>query len=509
MPNIRRDVASFGNSWSPATEWYARAVRALAAKPIADPTGWAFQAALHGIDPSGWQRYGILPAGRLPTPAPQWDQCQHGNWYFPPWHRAYCAAFEAIIAKTIVGLGGPPNWALPYWNYLDATNPNSRRIPRVFTLATLPDGSPNPLRIMPYGAPGRPWPRQFDVLAPHPPGIPTDINLAAMGLNRYTSAPGVQGFGGAPTAAGALERNPHNLVHIMIGGVTGNTGFMSDPDYAALDPIFWLHHCNIDRLWAAWMTVPSNIRETGAAWSNGPAVPPFTLPDPNGVFRSFKPSQTLPGGPLAPAYDNLYRGTGIRPPAVRSAAVPAGLDDDEPAAVAAAAPEAAPSAAPAASLVGANVANTTVQPGQSVAAGLGLDSANVIAGLADGPPRYYLNVENVTGETPSGLLTVHIGVKGQAKDAPGSADEFVDSLPLFGLKKASDPDGKHGGNGLSMVLDITDAVASLQRNANAQLEDLEVTLTQPSTGEDGAAPISVGRVSVYTAAAEDPGDGSQ
>lgn len=184
--------------------------------------------------------------------------------------------------------------------------------------------------------------------------------------------------------------------------------------------------------------------------------------------------------------------------------MPAGLDDDEPAAVAAAAPEAAPSAAPVASLVGANVTNTTVQPGQSVAAGLGLDSANVIAGLGDGPPRYYLNVENVTGETPSGLLTVHIGVKGQAKDAPGSADEFVDSLPLFGLKKASDPDGKHGGNGLSMVLDITDAVASLRRNANAQLEDLEVTLTQPSTGEDGAAPISVGRVSVYTAAAEDP-----
>jgi tyrosinase len=181
--------------------------------------------------------------------------------------------------------------------------------------------------------------------------------------------------------------------------------------------------------------------------------------------------------------------------------VPAGLDDDGPAA---ATPE-TPSAAPVASLVGANVTNTTVKPGESVAAGLGLDSANVIAGVGDGPPRYYLNVENVTGATPSGILTVHIGVKGQAKDAPGSADEFVDSLPLFGLKKASDPDGKHGGNGLSMVLDITDAVASLQRNANAQLEDLEVTLTQPSSGE-GTAPISVGRVSVYTAAAEAPDD---
>jgi tyrosinase len=27
---------------------------------------------------------------------------------------------------------------------------------------------------------------------------------------------------------------------------------MSDPGIAALDPIFYLHHCNIDRMWAVW-----------------------------------------------------------------------------------------------------------------------------------------------------------------------------------------------------------------------------------------------------------------
>jgi tyrosinase len=27
---------------------------------------------------------------------------------------------------------------------------------------------------------------------------------------------------------------------------------MTDPDLAARDPIFWLHHCNIDRLWEHW-----------------------------------------------------------------------------------------------------------------------------------------------------------------------------------------------------------------------------------------------------------------
>jgi tyrosinase len=43
---------------------------------------------------------------------------------------------------------------------------------------------------------------------------------------------------------------PHNRIHVLIGG-TG--GFMSDPATAALDPIFWLHHCNIDRLWNKWL----------------------------------------------------------------------------------------------------------------------------------------------------------------------------------------------------------------------------------------------------------------
>src|SRR5262249_31287940 len=45
---------------------------------------------------------------------------------------------------------------------------------------------------------------------------------------------------------GRIEATPHNDVHNMIGGL------MSDPTTAAQDPIFWLHHANIDRLWSRW-----------------------------------------------------------------------------------------------------------------------------------------------------------------------------------------------------------------------------------------------------------------
>jgi tyrosinase len=56
----------------------------------------------------------------------------------------------------------------------------------------------------------------------------------------------------------SFEGMPHNPVHNIIGSVMAD---MSSPT----DPIFWLHHANIDRLWSAWQqggggrtTPPSN-----------------------------------------------------------------------------------------------------------------------------------------------------------------------------------------------------------------------------------------------------------
>lgn len=42
-------------------------------------------------------------------------------------------------------------------------------------------------------------------------------------------------------------------VHDDIHGRTGGSGgHMSSLDVSAMDPIFWLHHCAVDRLWAIW-----------------------------------------------------------------------------------------------------------------------------------------------------------------------------------------------------------------------------------------------------------------
>lgn len=42
---------------------------------------------------------------------------------------------------------------------------------------------------------------------------------------------------------------------------------MGDPVTAALDPIFWLHHANIDRLWEVWLgDNAEHVNPTDAKW---------------------------------------------------------------------------------------------------------------------------------------------------------------------------------------------------------------------------------------------------
>jgi tyrosinase len=50
---------------------------------------------------------------------------------------------------------------------------------------------------------------------------------------------------------------------------------MGHPGYAAFDPIFWLHHCNVDRIFALWQVLNPNSYVTDQTaqfstfWSNG------------------------------------------------------------------------------------------------------------------------------------------------------------------------------------------------------------------------------------------------
>ena len=66
---------------------------------------------------------------------------------------------------------------------------------------------------------------------------------------------------------------------------------MSSFNTAPLDPIFWLHHANIDRLWVVWLKRDSKqANPTMAAWLTGV---PFSFHDASGSVVSMTPSQVL------------------------------------------------------------------------------------------------------------------------------------------------------------------------------------------------------------------------
>jgi tyrosinase len=79
----------------------------------------------------------------------------------------------------------------------------------------------------------------------------------AMALDVYDEAPWNTSSNGNVSFRNRLEGwspNPpilHNQVHVWIGGTMGTS---SSPN----DPVFFLHHCNEDRLWAEWQDADSS-----------------------------------------------------------------------------------------------------------------------------------------------------------------------------------------------------------------------------------------------------------
>ncbi len=55
-------------------------------------------------------------------------------------------------------------------------------------------------------------------------------------------------------------------LHDQLHGLIGNGGHMSYLDYSAFDPVFWLHHTNIDRLFSIWQAIyPDSYMEPAVA----------------------------------------------------------------------------------------------------------------------------------------------------------------------------------------------------------------------------------------------------
>lgn len=248
-----------------------------------DPLGWWYQSRIHG-NPQGSEHHAGEPR--------DWDQCQHGTWFFLPWHRMYLLQFERIISV----LTGQPDFALPYWDY---KHPADAVVPPAFKDPNSPlfDAT---RQLQPLPQPPQQWAQAG--------------SFVRMGGDRRTT-PAHNGEG-----PGLLEQNPHNLVHAHIGG---DMGAYQSP----LDPLFWIHHCNIDRLWEVWLGQPGRANPADPTWLGTS----FGFPDPTdpGGRRTFQVQDVGTLAPLGYQYDDASLRTHHVQAVTRLAAV---ADDAEQAA---------------------------------------------------------------------------------------------------------------------------------------------------------------------------------
>lgn len=200
MVRSRRDINSLGPS---ELSDYIHAIDILRARSTADPddvSGYDFQAALHNDGSVG--------------------PCEHGSDLFLPWHRAHLHYFEKLLQAA-----DPPrtaNVTVPYWDWIhpQATG----KFPAAFSQPGLDSG------------------RNEN------PSTPLPANTLDIVLHESNQAEFAGYVKGSPTGnKGRLERGPHDYMHPNFIG-----GLMSNPDTAAMDPIYFSFHCFIDLLWAEW-----------------------------------------------------------------------------------------------------------------------------------------------------------------------------------------------------------------------------------------------------------------
>lgn len=207
----------------------------------------------------------------------------HGAPGFLPWHRAYLLDLERDLQDIDSSV------SLPYWRF-------DQPAPNIFTLdffgeadasGAVQFSATNPLQF---------WRTDGDVGVNRKPLF--DISVAPPGLYDQAQTLDLGGASNTFKLFRQMENNPHGSAHVSFDGS------IDTPATAPKDPLFFLLHCNVDRLWAVWQKKFSRFDPSVSVSfdSNPRSQPGHRLPDTmwpwNGITGGTRPP-TAPGGPMS------------------------------------------------------------------------------------------------------------------------------------------------------------------------------------------------------------------
>ncbi len=341
-----------------------------------------------------------------------WCKCEHGTDQFLTWHRMYLYYFERVLRQA----SGDPNLRLPYWDY--GADP---LLPAAFRDATYVNAAgqtvANPLRVTARRA---------------------ALNAGTAGLAAgTTSTSNAMAATSFATFRARLESSPHGAVHCTIASAGCPTGIMGAVPAAALDPIFYLHHANIDRLYECWLKVnPAGRLPTSATILDRN----YSFIDADGSLKTRKVRDMLTLSQLGYSY-------------------PAGSGCP---------------AAPAAATVLAQASPTELGPGVT-SVPLAVEGAGAGAASRQAAPRSATVV--IAGlkapVIPGVIFNVYLANAAGARSQIGVIDFFGFDGGGTGGAHAG-----HGGQGRRFEFDATDAVAALGLTSTRSPE----LIFEPTTG---------------------------
>lgn len=462
--HVRQEIGSLS---ADQLAGYRAGVALMMERDPTDPTSWIYQANIHGVPDEG--ECGVVGTG---TP-PVWNTCQHGNFFFFAWHRMYLYYFELIVREAVQEADPDLEWefALPYWDY-EGGSP----LPEPFRQ---PADASNPLFVA-----------QRRAICNSGGECITEAQgsaAAALALTPFCNCPdgetcpdcvaGLpdQTFGGQFTAMtghldgdfGELEQQPHNIVHTRVGGSFPTPGWMSLIECAARDPIFWLHHANIDRLWQVWLNEGGRANPLGDEhWTSQE----FEFYDPTiDGFRSWTACEILD---MATQLDYEYEGLPVEN--VTLCEPPEGAEPE---------PEPETEAAPEGEGPGGMTVMAATRPGRVA---LGMEPREVAIPLqrgvgdrmeaaADEPVEMRVVVHGIEMLHPGALYEVYLNLP-EGREPDPESPYFLGHVAAF-----TDSEGAEGTSDRSFA--ITDAVRALRERGEWH-DAVEVTFVLSDPPEE-------------------------
>ncbi|KAJ1978969.1 hypothetical protein H4R34_003011 [Dimargaris verticillata] len=159
----------------------------------------------------------------------------HGNAVFLPWHRRYIKEYERALQKI------DPKVTLPYWDWtLDSQRPAES--PVLSPSFCGGDGDDS-------GCVGSGPFSHMSMHVPAPHCLNREFNEGEEGISPWWPVESIRLMAADADSYSAIrdgiEFGQHGMVHL---GIQGDMSTM----HASNDPIFFLHHAMIDKLWAVW-----------------------------------------------------------------------------------------------------------------------------------------------------------------------------------------------------------------------------------------------------------------